>query len=346
MSQIILHETAQMHGRVRLIEVDEDGNQTVAVENQNLITDTFVNAIIARILGTSTARDTLQITQQALGTGSDTPVSTGVGLSAEFHRKTIDNKAQSANQIILSTTFSSLEANVAQGRITTNYDTSATPSKSTWVIAPYLNGLSPLDAAYVSSYFKRFRQGDTVRIGLGSGNKTYVYATLTNVAYNAAATSCTITVTPALNDYPPNLATVDGLLNEAGVYADAPAQLTVQASPTPTLTTFVVDNASLLAQGDTLVHTKTSTDINGATFQNSQVGKVSAVVGNTVTLVSPGFVPLFPVTGSSPAPSAVAPVSGDKIWAGRLYNWVTGLRYVKSRQKTVLVETVFTTGNG
>jgi hypothetical protein len=345
-TQIILNETSPIHGRVRLIEVDDDGNQEVVVDHRNLITDVFINSIISRILGTATARDTMAITQQALGSGAVPPVSTGTNLAAEFHRKVIDNKARSANQIILSTTFSSLEANVPQGRITDRYAGTANQSKNTWTIAPYLSGLSPLDTAYVSSYFKRFREGDLVRIGLGSGNKTYVYANLTSVIYNAAATNCVITISPDLTEYPPNLATVDGLINEAGVYADSPNLLTVQASPAPTAVTFAVDDASLLAQGDQIIHRKTTTDINGATFENSQIGTILSITGNTITLTSPGLTPLFPVNGSSPAPTVTAPVAGDKIWAGRLYNWVSGLRFVKSRQKNVLVETIFTTGNG
>lgn len=314
---------------------------------RNRITDTFSGAFMNLLLGTPGDRDTLAIGYQAIGTGTTPADRSDVELERETYRKAKDIATQAGDQFILITSFSAIEGNSAQGRVTDNYEGSGSPSYTSWVIAPDLTGLSTMDAAYVSNAFKRYQVGDLVRIGLGAGNTTYEYRTLSSVVYNAAATSCTITISSPLPVYPPQNATVDQCMNEAGVWADFATIPTVTASPAPTTSAFGVNETSLLRVGDRIRHYRGNViDPSGATFYIQQYGTIQSLSASsgagTVTLT--GALELtYAVNGSSPAPTVEVPTTGDLIYGGRLYNHVVGLRYVKTRQKTTMVETVINT---
>ena len=315
----------------------------------NVILQAFTDAFHARLTGAPTARDLLQLCFQGLGTGTTAEVETDENLEAETYRKSFDSIISAGNQVIMITTFSSLEANCAQGRITTNFSGSGTDSTTTWTMAPDVTGLSPQERAYVETYFKRARVGDLFRFGLGAGNTTYEFRTLTGVVYNAAATSCVITITDPLPSAPPQNATADQCMNEVGVVGDFP---TIQAmTGVPTLTTFDCADIRYFFAGDKIRHFRAdAVSISGASFDLQQFAVVASTtpgVGNagTVTLVAPGWAVDYTIPGSAPAPTPVAGIAGDFVYGGRYYNRVAGIRFVKSRAVTLMVETIFTTAS-
>lgn len=332
---MIIEELCPLKGRVRIYEV-ENGSMELVVDQDNMILDAFIAAMFS---GWSDS-----LGYQSIGDGVAEPQGDGVGF-AETFRKARNQVGFADNQFIISTTLGERDGNVPQGLVIQGHAGSANPSKSMWTVAPDLTGLDPITSAYVAAYFKRYRVGSLIRIGLGAGSQTYVFAKLATVQYNAAGTECTLTIEAPLSDFPEYHATIDGVLNEAAIIADYPAVQTMGANPT--LASFTCEHPEYFKAGDPVVMRRpngvTLPGGSGAIMDLIQLGQVAEVSGSTVTLVAPGWAVQFPATGINPASAVVAPQAGDQVLGGKRYNWVSGLRYVKSRQKTTIVETVITT---